>query len=178
MNKLKSFFLIFACSIFAAAMLLPAATAQQSKWVTYHGDFCSFDVPSHYELDYQQRGKNFRYFLYSSENPDKKLELSSRHMKMEFKLESKKGYETQYSGVIKVKNSQGVERKGVTPDETHWREAYIYKSIRGPLGPDTSLIYAAYDDVDGEQSIIFNKIMESIEVKDSIKVDVTPGFQQ
>jgi hypothetical protein len=75
---------------------------------------------------------------------------------------------------MKTINTHGVEKKGVTPNENHWRESYIYYSIKSPSGVDASYIYASYDDIDGNQSVIFNNTIDSIAVKDSYRDEYNP----
>lgn len=177
MKKLvRNIFPILLFSFMLTCFLFSKITAQQKKWVVYHGDFCKFKIMYDYELDYKQSGSSFTYTIYDPENKDKKLIMSSRHMKMKFHLPGKNGYKTQYSGALKVENTRGVEKKGVTKNETHWREVYLYHSIRGPMGPDTSLIHVYYDDVDGPQSVVFNEIINSIEVNNPYKIKITPTY--
>lgn len=168
-------FLTLVLSFLLAAFILSGTKAQQNKWVTYHGDFCNFDIRYDYELDYTHKGRVFKYLIYDPQDKDNKLLISSGHMRMDFKLGKKRDYKTQYTGAVKVKNTLGNEQRGVTPDDKHWREAYLYFSTRGAMGPDTSLIYVKYDGVSGEQSIIFNKIIDSIEVRDPIQIEMPPN---
>ena len=175
-KNVRSSFLIFVLSFVLAGFIYNHITAQQQKWVTYHGDFANFNIRYDLELDYKHVGRNFTYTIYHPDKKDKKLVISSGHQKMDFKLSKKKGYVTQSQGVVKVKNTQGVERKGVTPNDTHWREVYLYYSTQGSMGPDATLIYGVYEDVNGEESQTFNKIIDSIEVRDPYKMNVTPKF--
>jgi len=173
-KNVRSLFLVLILSFMLTGFIYNHITAQQQKWVTYHGDFCNFDIRYDYEIDYKHVGRNFTYTLYHPDKKDKKFIISSGHQRMDFRLPKKQGYVTQSQGVVKVKNTQGVERKGVTSLDTHWREVYLYYSTKGPIGTNTTLIYIVYEDVDGEQSQTFDKIIDSIEVRDPYQIKVNP----
>lgn len=169
-------FLVFILSLMSAGFIFNHITAQQQKWVIYHGDFAGFDIRYDYEITYKHTGRNFTYTIFHPDRKEKKLTISSGHQKMNFKLPKKKGYITQSQGSVKAKNTQGVERKGTTPDDTHWREVYLYYATKGTIGPDATLIHCTYDDVSGEESRSFNRIIDSIEVRDPYHQNTTPQF--
>lgn len=175
-KNFRNLFLVLTLSFLFVGFVFNHITAQQQKWVTYHGDFANFDIRYDYEMNYKHSGRNFTYTIFHPDRKDKKLIISSGHQKMDFKLPKKQGYVTQSQGTVKVKNTQGIERKGTTPNDTHWREVYLYYAIQGTMGPDTTLIHCAYDDVDGEESQTFNKIIDSIEVRDPYQIKVNPQF--
>ncbi|MCE1247694.1 MAG: hypothetical protein LWY06_13720 [Firmicutes bacterium] len=161
-----------------ACLIYSRITAQQAEYVTYHGDFCSFNIREDYQLDYRRQGNSFIYTIYHPGSKDKKLTISSGHKKLKYNIAFKKGYKIQSEGSMKTINTHGVEKKGVTPNENHWREAYIYYSVNTPMGTNASYIYASYDDIDGNQSVVFNNIIDSIQVKDPTKGDFTPKTNQ
>ena len=174
-KKLRIFLLLF-FSLVLSGLVVYNVAAQQDDWVVYHGDFASFQVCWDYNLDFKKSGGTFTYFIEDPKFPGEKLLISYSYMQMDFKLPKKHGYKTQVAGPIQVANATGVERRGVTGEERNWREAYIYYSTRGAMGPDTRLIYVMYDDAPGELSQNFNRIINSIEVKDPLQVEITPKF--
>ena len=165
----KTMILAVILSFPLACLIYSGLTAQQSEYITYHGDFCSFNIREDYQLDYKRQGNMFTYTIYHPGNKEKKLTISSGHKKQKYHLAGKNGYKIQSQGSMKTINTFGVEKKGVTPNENHWREAYIYYSVKSPMGTNASYIYATYDDIDCNQSVVFNNIIDSISVKDSSK---------
>lgn len=159
---------------FGISFLLYHITSGQPKWVTYHGDFASFKIRWDYEMDYKNEGSFFTYIIKDPKYPDCRLVITKGHNQIKYNLSGKDGYETKISGPIKAVNTQGYERSGINSRNLNWMEAYLYISVKGVYGPDTRLIYAAYDNAPDNLSADFKEIITSIEVKDPINVEITP----
>jgi hypothetical protein len=169
-------FLITFFAFLMICLFVSRITAQQKKWLTYHGDFASFYISSDYELDYKNKGKNFTYFIKRADNPDNLLVLSSGYVKMDFKLSGKKDYKIDKNGPIDLINTKGLERRGMNPSGNIWREAYVYYAYQGGKITQARMIYIYYDNVPPAQSKEFDEMINSIAVKNPLITNTGSGL--
>ncbi|MFP4499161.1 MAG: hypothetical protein ACLFQV_13205 [Vulcanimicrobiota bacterium] len=164
MSKYLKVFMAGVFVIVFILLLVSHITAQDNKWVTYHGDFASFLVKDDFELDYENKGGSIKYIIKFAENPEYMLIIENGISQMNYKIASKKGYKLDTQNAL-FQQGKGLEKSGTTPQGNRFREIFLYYTTAGEKVPQRSLVYVAYDNVPSELADHFDTIIDSIKLK-------------
>jgi hypothetical protein len=167
----SSIFILIAAVIILS--IFSKVSGKVSDWNVYTGKFISFSIHRDFELKITTKNNDITYTICDPDNFDIKLIIDGSERERKFNLSCKPGYRVDRFDSLTTSNVHRVERKGVNPNGKHWREVFLTRENAGKdLKP--GIIYAFYDNIPGETRIPFDRIIDSIEIRQIPVLSVDP----